>query len=220
MGTTRKASLVSSGEEKMGTEVKNIEASMGNSFDFGSVSSDIDLSSINIKDIDLSVLDSTDMNDFLKQPLRADNSGSINDVSLHKTRKGTRTLPEPTGELRDLYVIPSLRYGLVCLKVPADAHVTKEGAITIKKGTYVPAGRWSWNMEEAKVLLSKKINDTIQGYQDIINQYASLNNPPVCEYGIDTYLQLCGRGKASIDKYILGVNVLPEKAKEDSNESD
>jgi hypothetical protein len=216
MGTTHKSvGSSSNGEEKMGTEVKSVEGSIDEGFDFGAVASGLSL-----KDVDLSVLDAPDMDEFLKQPLHADKSQKVNEVSVRKTRKATRTLPEPTGELRNLYVIPSLRYGLVCLKVPADAHVTKEGAITIKKGTYVPAGRWSWDMEEAKSLLSKKINETINGYQEVINQYAALNNPPVREDGIDTYLRLCGRGKASIEKYVLGVNVLPdpkeEKVKEDT----
>lgn len=216
MGTTRKSvSGGSNGEEKkMATEVKSVEGSIDEGFDFGAVASELTL-----KDVDLSLLDAPNMEEFLKQPLHT-NTTKVNEVTVRKTRKATRTIPEPTGELRSLYVIPSLRYGLVCLKVPADAHVTKEGAITIKKGTYVPAGRWSWDMDEAKALLSKKINETIQGYQEVINQYASLNNPPVREDGIDTYLRLCGRGKASIEKYVLGVNVLPdpkeEKVKEET----
>jgi len=216
VGTTRKVGSGSStGEEKMATEVKSVEGSIDEGFDFGAVAADLSL-----KDVDLSILDAPNMEEFLKQPLRADKSQKVNEVTVRKTRKPTRTLPEPTGEIRNLYVIPSLRYGLVCLKVPADAHVTKEGAITIKKGTYVPAGRWSWDMEEAKALLSKKINETISGYQELINQYSALSNPPVREDVIDTYLRLCGRGKASIEKYVLGVNILPdpkeEKVKEDT----
>lgn len=222
MGTTRKSgSGGSNGEEKMGTEVKSVEGSISEGFDFGAVASDF-----NLKDVDLSILDAPDMEEFLKQPLHTEASKKVNEVTVRKTRKATRTLPEPTGELRNLYVIPSLRYGIVCLKIHADAHVTKEGAITIKKGTYVPAGRWSWDMNEAKTLLSKKINETISGYQDLINQYSSLkeSDPPVREDGIDTYLRLCGRGKASIEKYVLGVNVLPdpkeEKVKEETTASE
>ena len=236
MGKHRnQADTALSGEKTMGStkEVKSEDTTLDDGFNFMAPSdgdfnlSDIDISKLKMSDLDMSLLTVPDMASLMKEPLvsESDLSGkgedsTINEVTIRKnTRKGTRTLPEPTGDLRKVYVIPSLRYGIVCIEIPCDSHVTKEGAITLKKGNYVPQGRWSWDLDEAKNLLQQKINETISNYQSMIDKYQTLSNPSVRTDTIETYARLCGRDKASVEKYILGVNVLPEEKEETTTET-